>query len=291
MDFRKTLVKVTGILAGLLVLVLIGLMVYQHQLIKKISMENETTGEAEENGTENDGAEDARAEKENLIKQRIELQKKILEDPSIRESLRSALVAQYQHLFEELDLSPEQQERMKTILANSAMEYLELNPEILTAVTDTEKAALQGRYDYLRKETQFRVEALLGHDNYKKYRSYEDRAFSRAVVSGFAESLASGDGLTEDRQKALVEIMFEEAQKVYADVGYDPTTRLEFPSDMDPKTVSKKMEITDRVLFNSVDGSKGILSESQLNAYNEYLRSYSESVEMSLIMMHPQYGE
>jgi hypothetical protein len=168
------------------------------------------------------------------------------------------------------------------------MDYLELNPEILAAVTDEEKGVLQQRYDYLRKETQLRVEALLGHDVYLTYLAYEERTFPRTVVSGFSGALAPGDGLTEDQKTALIGIMYGESQKAYAEIGYDPTSRLDFPSDMDPETVLKKMEIINGVLRAAADNSRDILSESQFKAYNDYLRAYSEEVEMSLIMMGRQ---
>jgi ribosomal protein S13 len=91
--------------------------------------------------------------------------------------------------------------------------------------------------------------------------------------------------LTEDQKTELIGVMYEVSQKVYADIGHDPTSRLDFPSDMDPETISEKMEITNRVLTDAADSSRDILSESQLKAYRDYLRTYSEEVEMSLIMM------
>lgn len=289
MNFRNSLMKITAVLAGLLVLVMIGLTVYRHQLVKKANREAstgiETAGEAVESGApgEDIGQED-------LKKQRIEFQKRMLEDPAFRESIRSGLEAQYKPLFDMLALSPEQQEKLTVILINSALEYVELNPEIMAAVSDEEKSMLQKRYDFLREETRIRVEAILGRDGYEKYQAYEDRAVSRSVVSGFAESLPPDDRLTEKQKNELIEIMYWESQKVYEDIGYDPTSRLEFPSDMDTETISKSMEITDRFLFDSAAGSWGVLSESQLEAYNDYLRTYSEQVEMSLVRMRSQYG-
>jgi hypothetical protein len=289
------LIRVSWGLAGLLVLLIIGLTVYQNHLIKKASREaspeSQAADEAVGSMAEIDASGDAGSEREEVRKQRIDFQKELLENPSIQESIRSGLEAQYKSLFEVLALSPAKQERLKEVLTNSAMAYLELNPEILAADTDNKKAILQQRYDYLRKETQLRVEALLEFGDYKRYQAYEDRAFSRGVVTGFVESLTPGNGVTEDQEQELIETMYVESQKVYAGIGYDPTSRLEFPSDMDPETVFEKMEITDRILNNSVENSRGILSESQIKAYNDYLRIYSENVEMSMLMLRQQYGE
>lgn len=301
MNFRKILMKITGILAGLLVLVLIGLTVYQSHLVKKSNREASMGGETvEDKGTDvadetfDTSREERLADREGqeaIKRQRMEFQRKMLEDPDIRESIRSGLEVQYEPLFEMLSLTPEQQETLKEILTNSAMAYIELNPEVIAAVTDEEKVNLQRRYDTLRNETQMRAEVILGHDSYEKYQAYEERSMARSVVSGFAESLVSGEKLTEKKAHELIEIMYGEAQNVYEDIGYNPTNRLEFPSDMDLETISEKMEITNRVLFNSADNSWHVLSESQLKAYNDYLRGYSEQVEMSLMMMGRQYGE
>jgi seryl-tRNA synthetase len=175
--------KITGVLAGLLVLVLIGLTVYQNHLIKRVNREAaeekaSVAGTAEGGGTV--------ADTEAFKQQQIEFQKQILSDPAVRESVQSGLEAQYKSLFEKLALPPEKQEELKALLTGSVMDYLELNPEILAAVTDEEKQVLQQRYDYLRKETQFRTEALLGHDAYLTYLAYEERTFPRTVVSGFS---------------------------------------------------------------------------------------------------------
>lgn len=328
MNFRKVLMKVTMVLAGLLVLAMIGLTVYQNHLIKRAnreaSMGNETgsgvpedssgSGAPGDMGTDVerdevdalkrqlDTAEEElgmtqeellaeRERQEELKRQRIEFQRKMLEDPAIRESIRSGLEAQYKSLFEVLALSSDQQEKLKEILTNSAMSYIKLNPEILAAATDEEKTMLQQRYDYLREETRLRIEALLGHEAYDKYQAYEDRSISRSVVSGFSDSLPPDNGLTEKQKHELIEIMYGEAQEVFEDIGYDPTALLEFPSDMDTENISKRMNVTDRVLFNSAENSWSILSESQLEAYNDYLRNYSEQVEMSLVMMRQEYGE
>lgn len=328
MEFRKVLLKITGILAGLLVLVLIVLMVYKSHLIKKANREASTeketvsglAGDSTGSGSPGDMGADAekreidplkhqldadeeelgmtreeftaeRERQETIKKQRIESQKKIIEDPALRNSIQSALEVQYKSFSESLVLSSGQQEKLNEILTNSAMYYIELNPEILAAVSDEEKTRLQQRYDSLREETHFRIEALLGHDAFEKYQSYEGRTMSMAVVSGFADTMAPGEELTENQKHELIEIMYGEAQKVFEDIGYDPATRLEFPSDLDTETISKKIEITDRVLFNSADSSRSILSESQLKAYNDYLRSYSEQQERSLLKMRGEYGE
>jgi hypothetical protein len=277
--------KITGVLAGLLVLVMIGLTIYQSQLIKKADREA-----ADEEAMAVDAVEDGAAgeDAEALKQQQIEFQKQMLADPAIRESVQAGLEVQYRPLFEVLALSSEKQEKLKTLLTNSVMDYLELNPEILAAVTDEEKQVLQQRYDYLRKETQLRVEGLLGHDAYLTYLAFEERTFSRTLVSGFSGVLAPGDGLTEDQEEALIGIIYGESQKVYADIGHDPTSRLDFPSDMDPETVSKKMEIVNRVLDASANSSRDLLSESQLAAFKNYLRTYSEEAEMSLIMLGRQ---
>ena len=295
MHFRKILIKVSWVLAGLLVLLIIGLTIYQKQLIKRVSREtapgSQVAGEAVVGAARNDDASgSAGTEPGDLRDQRIEFQKEILRDPSVQESIRSGLEAQYKSLFEVLSLSPEKQEKLKEVLLNSAMEYLELNPEILVADTDEEKEALQKRYNYLREETHLRVEALLEHDDYIKFQAYEDRAFARAAVSGFAGSLAPGNMVSKDQERELIEIMYVEGQKVYASIGYDPTSRLDFPSDMDPETITEKMEITNRVLYTSAENAGEILSKSQLKAYNDHLRIYSENVEMSMLLLRQQYG-
>lgn len=286
---RKVLNKTTQILAVLLVLVFIGLTVYQRHLLKQAAR-NDGSQVATDAGTiDADIAEQAR--QEDLKQQRIELQRQLAEDPAFREAIRSSIEIQYAGLFQVLGLTPEKQDKLGTLLENSAVDYVVLNPDIFTAVSEAEKAAVKRRYNYLKKETELKVEALLGNDDYQTYKAYEERAVSRGVVEGFEKKLAAADSLSDSQARELIEIVYGESQAVYTEIGYDPTENVTFPSEMDAASIVKRVEILDRILDNSAEKSKDVLSVSQMEQYREYLRDYSEAQEMSLFNMYQQFGE
>lgn len=279
---RKILNRATRILAVLLVLVFIGLTLYQRHLIKQAAR-NDGAQVAVDAGV--DAGVAGQEAQEAIRQQRVELQRRLAEDPSFREAIRASIDVQYADLFEILGLSAEKREKLGSLLEDSAMDYVVLNPDILTAVGEEEKAAVQKRYEYLKKETQLKAEALLGSDGYETYKAYEDRATSRAVVEGFEQALSPEASLSDHQIMELIEVLYGESRTVYEEIGYDPTERVTFPSDMDAAAVTKRMEITERILNGAAERSKELLSASQQEQYLEYLREYSEAQEMSLFMM------
>lgn len=286
---RKVLNKTTQILAVLLVLVFIGLTVYQRHLIKQAAQNDGSQVATDAGDSDTEISEQAR--QEDLKQQRAELQRQLAEDPAFRAAIRSSIETQYAGLFQALGLSPEKQDKLGTLLENSAVDYVILNPDILTAISEAEKTAVQKRYDYLKKETELKAEFILGSDDYQAYKAFEERAVSRDVVEGFGETLGAADSLSDSQARELIEIIYGESQAVYTEIGYDPTEKVTFPSEMDATAIVKRVEIIDRFLDNSAEKAKDILSASQMEQYREYLRDYSEAQEMLLFKMYQQFGE
>lgn len=234
---------------------------------------------------------DEMKKKAELRKQQIELQKRIIEDPAVKRSIQSTLETQYSALFEELNLSSEKLEKLKDLLIDGQMAVIGLGPEIDIASTTEEKASLQQRYEDLQEENNSNVEAFLGSADYQKYEDYKDRTISRNMISGFNESLNTDEKLTKDQEGELIEIMYNEAEKVFSESSYGPRNQIEFPADLDEETLTERMRITNMIFLNSVDSSRVMLSDSQIEKYNSYLKSQSELIEISQKMLRQQFGE
>ena len=330
MESRKIINRIVIGLICFSLLVLIGLSIYQHMLVKNISpsenlesilnkepaeIVSSETGDTDQNVTKEstspsvqkqqqiigdiealeaqlDATEqeldeahqhlaDEAARKEELKQKQLELQKQFASDPSLKRYIRASLDTQYKDLFDELNLSPEELEKFKDILADQLFGINELSPEIMSASTDEQKKDLQQRYDTIREESELKIRELLGDDGLEKYQEYTEMSDTRYFINGFKESLSQDNQLTEEQEKALTEIMHNEERKVFSEIGYDPNKIIEFRSDINEGKVEGILKNTEKIHLRTIEGAKGTLSDSQMEQLKAYLKNYREMMEMS----------
>jgi hypothetical protein len=219
--------------------------------------------------------------KSELKKKEAELQQQYLKDPSLKKYLRSSLDMNYSDIFKELNLSPEKLEKLKDILVDKTFAKVQLSPEIQNASTKEQKDDLLKRYNAIREESETKTRELLGNADYEKFEAYNDRGNTRYFVNGYKDTLSANDQLTKDQENALVELMFKEEKRVYAEIGYDPNKMIEFPSDIKEGKVAGVLKNTEKIHLASIESAKGTLTASQLGQFKSYLNNYREMVAMS----------
>jgi hypothetical protein len=69
--------------------------------------------------------------------------------------------------------------------------------------------------------------------------------------------------------------------KVFTEIGYDPRKSIEFESDVKEGTVDGQLKNMEKIHLRSIENSKGVLSASQLEQYQSYLKSQRERMELS----------
>jgi len=329
MENKKNIKNITLGLICLSVLVLIGLSVYQHFLLKNLSpteisetVENEDTAGnapsepgviAQQSARKNTSSPAARvkqpdisdideledklmtteeeldavyrqiadesARKKELEQKQMELQKQYLNDPAMKSSLKSYLDTAYADLFKELNLSAEELDKFKDILVNGQMTLSEISFEISSATTKEQKADLQKRIAEAREKNEAEIKDFLGTD-YNIYHDYTEMATTRSVINGFKASLSADNQLTEAQEKELTQIMYKEQMQVFSEIGYDPRKEIEFDSDVKSGEVDGQLKNMEKIHTRSIANSKGVLSASQLQKYEEYLKSQRELQEM-----------
>ena len=197
---------------------------------------------------------DELAKKAESVKNAIELQKKILQDPAYKKMLRDTykgmLDTTYGPFFKELNLTPEKLGELKELLVDQVMASLDVSQETLGASpSEAKRAELQQRFEDLKKENDSKISALLGNTDFKKYETYRDRLSERQIVTMFTESLNPGDKLTEAQQQNLVNAMYQERKNVYSQQDY-AENRMTFSSELDNKGIAIIMEMTDRTYMD-----------------------------------------
>lgn len=332
MENKKITKKITLGLICLSVLVLIGLSIYQHFLLRNLSpvensemaLNEDTSGnppsisvdiaqqypgentpplsaelkqsytgdiealeeQLEETEEELDEAHQQLADeaerKKELRQKELELQKQYASDPNFRSYVRASIANQYADIFKELNLSPEDLERLKDLITDQQMGYYEISMDAQSASSEDEKTALQKRMDELKEKEETELRELLGNDDYEKYTRYTERSNERSAVSSFAESLSSEDTLTDDQKQDLVDLMYKEREDVFSETSFDSSSIATITSEMNEEGIEKRINRTKEIDERSLQKAGRILNDSQLEEFKKYLENRRERMEMSL---------
>lgn len=224
---------------------------------------------------------DEKAKELELRKLRHELQLKSANDPAYREWARKGINNDYDLLFKELNLSPEQLEKLKDILVDNKIDHMTTWTEMQATTNPTEekREVFQQRFDDLDKQRDDKINELIGQHKYETYQSWMERGVAMHVVQSFAESLDSNDKLNKDQENELIEIIHREEEKLVSEMGYDPMKQCQFESAYNLKIIEDTLKYEEKLHANSLGNAAGILSTSQIDALNSYFNKSLEDSE------------
>ena len=201
---------------------------------------------------------------------------------------------QYSDFFEELNLSPEKQEKIIDILVNNRMASFEFRSDFQNATPSDEKTAeFAERRKALGEEaeaTQDKIKDVLGNSDYERYQEYAETIQARSTVNKFVESLGGSDKPTEQQQKRLVAAIHEQLKAGYSkkntEAGNEDAKFMspsERETDYDAEEQMAKMwEYRDRRDEAYLRAAQDILSASQLESLKEHFQYEREKMQFLL---------
>jgi hypothetical protein len=220
------------------------------------------------------------ARKQALEEKQQELREMYRESPSYWSGYRSYLSAQYKDLFDEMNIPEEKRDEFFDIMIDQQSAYSEIRPEIASATTDAQKEDLRQRYADIREANETALKDFFGSD-YETFHDFVEMQTTRSVIDSFKSTLSEENQLTEDQEQEITEIMYKEQMQVFAEMGYDPRNDIEFPSDVKEGEVDGQAANMAKIHSRSIEKSEGVLSESQFEAYKNYLNYQQEITELS----------
>lgn len=227
---------------------------------------------------------DEAARKSELKKKESELQKYFSTFGLSEESMRDSIRSQYSDVFEELNLSPEKQEKIIDILVNNSMASYDFSMEVQNTTPSEEKRAeFAERQRALREdaeEAQEKIKDIMGNTDYEKYLEYNETRGQRYTVNEFVESLNESEKPTEQQQQRLITAMHEQSKKIYSEVYNemsDEDTKFVFPSERESdydyeEQMSRSLEYQDRQHEAYLSAAQDILSASQIKQLKAYFQ-------------------
>ena len=217
---------------------------------------------------------------------------KMMKDPAMREVLREQQKAMinlmYAGLFKDLNLTPEEKDKLKGILTDSQMKNVEFAQGMFGGKDGAAEEATKQITD-AKKQTEADVKALLGEERYAQYTDYQKTMSERMQLDQFKNQLAAENPLREEQSKQLLQLMQTEKAAVPAPIPSDqnqaPKKELFSAENLD-KQLKWMEDYNQRVLA----GAEKILSPEQLKQYQTFQEQQASLQKLGLQMARGMLG-
>jgi hypothetical protein len=324
MNTRRLITKVSYGLVAALVVVLIGLLVYQQRQIRQMSQNqrqapaaaaiSESNNLAENNTQPSPVAGRGRgqllakvdelryqleASEEELdmalkdlannrgfdIQDVIAMEKEIKENPTLMNMRRRDgehfLNQTHGALFERLGLPDEKLHALKTLLVDFQMQKNDMSIRLDDQYLPKEKKKeIWQQLEDQRNEFERQAKDLLGAENYEAYVAYDESLSERFIVDGPVNSLSADLGLSDEKERELIDAMYEARKKVDTEYNTDS-------SEGTSGSVSQDSEkLKDRMIerFDGyIESAKRVLSESQAEEFETRMNEQKEMIKMNRV--------
>ncbi len=220
---------------------------------------------------------------------------KMMKDPAMREVMREqqkAMVSMmYAGLFKDLNLSPDEKEKLKTLLTDAQMKNVEAaqglfgGGEATDAVQDTGKQIADAK-----KQTDEEVKALLGDERFTQYQDYQKTMGERMQLDQLKNQLSAENmPLKDDQMKQLLQVMKEEKTALPPVIPDDQTqvpSKEMFTSD----NLEKQMKWMDEYNRRVRERAGQILTPDQLKQYQSFQEQQTSMQKLGLSMAKQMFG-
>lgn len=220
---------------------------------------------------------------------------KMMKDPAMREMMREQQKAMinmmYGGLFKEMNLSPEERDKLKELLTESQMGKVAAAQGLFGGVQDeaTTAASKQAVAD-AKKQTEADIKALLGGERYAQYEDYQKNVGDRMQLDQLKNQLAGENVPLRDEQNAqLLQIMKEEKLALPPVISSEQS---EMP-DKDTFTAQKmdeQLKWTEQYNARVAERAKGVLTPEQFINYQKFQEQQASMQKLGMQMARQMFG-
>jgi hypothetical protein len=222
---------------------------------------------------------------------------KMMKDPSMREMVRgqqkAAINMMYGGLFKEMNLSPEEKEKLTGILTETQMKSVENAKGLFGGTKEGEPPGDATKLlTDAKKQSDTEIKALLGDERYAQFTDYQKNISERMQLDQFKTRLEGEKLSLQDEQSAqLLQAMKEEKAAVPAPIPSDAT---QSPGDikslMTSENIDKQLQWTDDYNRRVLDRAALFLTPEQLKSYREMQEQQASMQQMGLKMAREMFG-
>jgi len=218
---------------------------------------------------------------------------KMMEDPEmmkvIREQQRVKMDSLYSPLVKKVNLTPEEANQFKDLLANNMMSGATKATSLFGANSSTKRTEALRALNAEQKDIEQQIREFLGESRYAEYQDYQQTVAERMQLNQFRLQNAGGEGaLTDQQVEQLLGVMKEEKQAVTAATGQafpvagQDASNLEamFSKEGAEKLLQAQETISQRVY----DRARDILSPDQLVSFCSFQTNQLQMMRMGINM-------
>ena len=199
-----------------------------------------------------------------------EMLSKMMKDPNMREFMRAqqkvALKKMYGPLIADLNLPPEQAQKLNDLLLDQQMKTLERSQDMFKDGGIDFKKAGEVAKD-AEKESETAIQDLLGLEKFAEFQEYKKTMSERMQLGQFKEQMQeAGSPVGDEQAKAMFAIMKEERERYPP--AFDNAAAAKDPSTIFADgAMEKQIEWQEEVNRRVQERLGAVLSPEQLKAY------------------------
>jgi hypothetical protein len=220
---------------------------------------------------------------------------KMMKDPAMREMMREQQKAvinmMYGGLYKELNLSPEEKDRLKELLTDAQLGNMDAAQGLLGGTADAAtKAAATKAVEDAKKQADAGIKALLGEGRFAQYEEYQKSVGERMQIDQFKSQIAAdGPPLRDEQSAQLLQIMKEEKLALPPVI---PTDQNQIP-DQDSFTAEKvegQLKWMEQYNARVTDRARAVLTPEQFASYQKFQEQQQSMQKLGMQMARQMFG-
>ncbi|MCW5551180.1 MAG: hypothetical protein KIS67_03330 [Verrucomicrobiae bacterium] len=217
---------------------------------------------------------------------------KMMEDPDtrkmIREQQRMMLNQLYDPLIKRMNLTPEEADQFKELLADNMIQSSEKAMSLMDG-SSTNRTAMASTMAETQKAFDEQIRGFLGESRYAQYQDYQQTVGERTQLSQFQQQFAgSENALTDSQTEQLLQFMKEEKQHVAAATGQPAPGPAQDAANLEAvlsgDSLEKLMQNQEAVNQRVYERAAGVLAENQLAAFGRFQTNQLQMMRMGMSM-------
>lgn len=223
---------------------------------------------------------------------------KMMQDPEtkklIQQTQRAMMDQLYGPLIKELNLTPEEAQKFKDLLADNAMKATEQATAMFGALGSSNRTEVASQMEDMQKSQNDALKALLGDDRFQQYEEYQKTVGERTQLNMFKQQLGPDNPLSEQQTGQLLGLMKEEQQSMAASSGL-PTggpgmKAEEMQMLLSDEKLQAFLDNQSTVNQHVYDRAKAVLTPEQLEAFGTFQTNQLQMMRMGMTMARKMFG-